>query len=106
MMLNTYLSNKMLDITKDIDSLTNFKRNTTQYLQQIKESGNPLILTVNGKAEVVVQDAESYQKLLELVDRIQAIEGIQAGLNSVQEGRTFPAKQALTKLKQKHGISN
>ncbi|WP_192901224.1 MULTISPECIES: type II toxin-antitoxin system Phd/YefM family antitoxin [Okeania] len=69
----------MLDITKDIDSLTNFKRNTTQYLQRIKESGNPLILTVNGKAEVVVQDAESYQKLLELVDRIQAIEGIQAG---------------------------
>ncbi len=78
-MLNNYLSNKMLDITKDIDSLTNFKRNTTQYLQRIKESGNPLILTVNGKAEVVVQDAESYQKLLELVDRIQAIEGIQAG---------------------------
>ncbi|WP_293154958.1 type II toxin-antitoxin system prevent-host-death family antitoxin [Okeania sp. SIO2C9] len=49
----------MLDRTKDIDSLTNFKRNTTQYLQRIKESGNPLILTVNGKAEVVVQDAES-----------------------------------------------
>ncbi|WP_287326574.1 hypothetical protein [Okeania sp. SIO1F9] len=48
-------------------------------MQRIKESGNPLILTVNGKAEVVVQDAESYQKLLELVDRIQAIEGIQAG---------------------------
>ncbi|NES67765.1 MAG: type II toxin-antitoxin system Phd/YefM family antitoxin [Okeania sp. SIO2D1] len=96
----------MLEITKDINSLTNFKRNTTQYLQRIKESGNPLILTVNGKAEVVVQDAESYQKLLELVDRIQAIEGIQAGLNSVQEGRTFPAKQTLTKLKQKHGISN
>ncbi|MGK7898130.1 MAG: type II toxin-antitoxin system Phd/YefM family antitoxin, partial [Xenococcus sp. (in: cyanobacteria)] len=62
----------MLDITKDIDSLTNFKRNTSQYLQRIKESGNPLILTVNGKAEVVVQDAESYQKLLELVDHIQA----------------------------------
>ncbi|MEM1172200.1 MAG: type II toxin-antitoxin system Phd/YefM family antitoxin [Cyanobacteria bacterium P01_H01_bin.35] len=96
----------MLDITKDIDSLTNFKRNTSEYLQRIKESGNPLVLTVNGKAEVVVQDAESYQKLLELVDRIQAIEGIQAGLNSVQEGRTFRAKEALTKLKQKHGISS
>jgi len=96
----------MLDITKDIDSLTNFKRNTAAYLEQIKESGHPLVLTVNGKAEVVVQDADSYQKLLELVDRIQAIEGIQAGLNSVREGRTFPAKEALTKLKEKHGISS
>ncbi|NEQ38115.1 MAG: type II toxin-antitoxin system Phd/YefM family antitoxin [Okeania sp. SIO3I5] len=96
----------MLDITKDIDSLTNFKRNTAAYLERIKESGHPLVLTVNGKAEVVVQDAESYQKLLELVDRIQAIEGIQAGLKSVREGRTFPAKEALTKLKQKHEISS
>jgi prevent-host-death family protein len=96
----------MLDITKDIDSLTNFKRNTAEYLERIKESGHPLILTVNGNAEVVVQDADSYQKLLELVDRLQAIEGIQAGLNSVREGRTFPAKQALTEIKQKHGISS
>lgn len=96
----------MPEIIKDVDSLTNFKDNTDRYLQQIKESGHPLLLTVNGKAEVVVQDAESYQKLLELVDRIEAIEGIQAGLNSVREGRTFPAKQALTKLKQKYGISS
>ena len=48
----------MLDITKDIESLTNFKRNTREYLERIKESGHPLVLTVNGKAEVVVQDAE------------------------------------------------
>ena len=33
-------------------------------------------------------------------------EGIQAGLNLVQKGRTFPGKEALTKLKQKHGISS
>lgn len=96
----------MLDLAKDIESLTNFKRNTASYLERIKESGRPLVLTVNGKAEVVVQDAESYQKILELVDRIEAIEGIKAGLNSVREGRTFPAKQALTELKQKHGISS
>ena len=48
----------MLDITKGIESLTNFKRNTREYLERIKESGHPLVLTVNGKAEVVVQDAE------------------------------------------------
>ena len=46
----------MLDITKDIESLTNFKGNTREYLERIKESGHPLVLTVNGKAEVVVQD--------------------------------------------------
>jgi len=94
----------MIDITKDIDSLTDFQRNTAPYLQQIKETGSTLVLTVNGKAEFVVQDANSYQKLLDLVERIQAIEGIQAGLDSVRQGRTQPARQALAKLQEKYGL--
>lgn len=76
--------NKMLYLAKDVESLTNFKRNIASYLERIKESRRPLVLTVDGKAEVVVQDAESYQKLLELVDRLYAVEGIQASLNSVR----------------------
>ena len=74
----------MLYLAKDVESLTNFKRNIASYLERIKESRRPLVLTVDGKAEVVVQDAESYQKLLELVDRLYAVEGIQASLNSVR----------------------
>jgi len=42
----------------------------------LKKTGQPVVLTVNGKAEIVVQDAESYQKLLEAKDRMEAIEGI------------------------------
>ena len=56
----------MLDIIRDIDSLSNFKRNTSKFVKQMRKSGTPVILTVNGKAKVVVQDAESYQSLLEL----------------------------------------
>jgi prevent-host-death family protein len=59
----------MVDISRDIDSLSNFKRNTPEYLKQMKETGRPIVLTVNGRAEMVVQDAGSYQRLLDLVDR-------------------------------------
>ena len=48
----------MLDIANDIRSLSDFKRNTLELLSRLKETGNPLVLTINGKAEVVVQDAE------------------------------------------------
>jgi prevent-host-death family protein len=51
----------MFDITKDIQSLTNFRRNSGEFLKQLKKSKRPLVLTVNGKAEAVVQDAEAYQ---------------------------------------------
>ena len=51
----------MLNLTQDIHPLTDFKRNTTDFMSKMKESRRPLVLTVNGKAELVVQDAESYQ---------------------------------------------
>ena len=61
---------------KDIESLTTFKRNTTEYVKKIKKSGNPLVLTVNGRAEIIVRDAESYQRILDLLDRAETIEAV------------------------------
>ena len=89
---------------EDIHSLTDFQRNTKEHIQRLKETGRPEVLTVNGKAEVVVQDASSYQKLLELVDRLQAIEGIQKGLESMQRGEGQPAQDVFTRLRKKHNI--
>ena len=61
----------MLDLTKDIRSLTEFKRNTTELVDNLKRTKHPLVLTVNGKAELVVQDAQSYQELLEAAESTQ-----------------------------------
>ena len=58
----------MLDLNSDINSLSNFKRNTPEFLRQLKETGHPVVLTINGKAELVVQDAASYQKLIEIAE--------------------------------------
>jgi len=35
----------MIDLTEGIDSLTNFKRNTLAFLDRLRESGQPLVLT-------------------------------------------------------------
>lgn len=91
----------MLDISEDIRSLTDFKRNTSEFVEQLKETGRPVVLTVNGKAELVVQDAESYQKLLEALDRTEAIEGIRRGIESMERGEGTPAKEALERIRKK-----
>ena len=49
----------------DIHSLTDFQRNARKFLTRLQKSGKPMILTVNGKAAVVMQDAESYQAMLD-----------------------------------------
>lgn len=53
----------MVDV-KDIQSLTEFQRHTRRTIARLKKTGRPAVLTVNGQAEVVVQDAASYQRLV------------------------------------------
>ncbi|MCA9062658.1 MAG: type II toxin-antitoxin system Phd/YefM family antitoxin [Planctomycetaceae bacterium] len=97
----------MLNLENGIDSLTNFKRQTAEYLRQLHESGSPMVLTVNGKAEVVVQDAAAYQRLVELAaraDRDEAVAAIREGLADADAGRVKPARKALKALAKKYGI--
>lgn len=61
----------MINLSEDIQSLSSFKRNTNEMIQQMKTKGNPLVLTVNGKAEIVVQDAAAYQKLLDKIEQLE-----------------------------------
>jgi prevent-host-death family protein len=86
---------------KDIESLTAFKRNTNEYVKKIKKSGNPLVLTVNGKAEIIVQDAESYQQMLEMLDRAESIEAVREGLESVRQGKTMSLNQFDKEMRKK-----
>ncbi len=78
-----------MDLVRDIHPLTEFKRNTTEFLTQLKETGQPVVLTINGKAEIVVQDAKSYQRLLDLAERLETIQAVKEGLASMgrDEGR-------------------
>jgi prevent-host-death family protein len=95
----------MLDIGKDIRSMSDFKRNTSEFLEQISGSGHPLVLTINGKAKVVVQDAASYQKLLDRVDKLEALDGIKRGLADVEAGRVTPLRQFEKEFRKKRGLA-
>ena len=95
----------MLDITKDIQSLTTFRRRSSDFLKQIKKSKRPVVLTVNGKAAAVVQDAEAYQRLLDVAARADAAEGIRQGVEDARKGRIRPAKQFFEEFEATHGLS-
>ncbi len=74
----------MLDIDRDIHSLSNFKRNTSEFLRQLKETGHPVVLTINGKAELVVQDSASYQRLLERAEQAERMDALRIGSRHVR----------------------
>jgi prevent-host-death family protein len=94
----------MLDITHDIQSLTTFRRRSGDFIKQLKKTKRPVVLTVKGKAAAVVQDAEAYQRLLDVAARADAVEGIRQGLEDVKKGKTRPAKQFFAEFEAAHGI--
>ena len=96
----------MLDITKDIQSLTTFRRRSGDFMKQLKKSKRPVVLTVKGKAAAIVQDAEAYQRLLDIAARADSEEGIRQGLDDVAHGRTRPVKEVFDDIRRKHGISH
>lgn len=89
----------MLDINRDIHSLSSFKRNTPEFLRQLKETGDPVVLTINGKAELVVQDAASYQKLRELADRAEESEITRRSVEEMKAGLGRPAEEMLAEMR-------
>jgi len=84
------------------DSLNRFKRKTAEYVEQLKATGDPLVLTVDGKAELVVQDVGAYRKMQELLDRAEAVEGIRRGLESMERGEGRPAAQVFEGIRRRH----
>ena len=83
----------MLDFNSDINSLSNFKRNTPEFLRQLKETGHPVVLTINGKAELVVQDTASYQKLIELAERAERMDALKASIDDMKAGQGHPRRR-------------
>ena len=57
---------------ENIHPLTDFKRNVKQFIEQIKATKSPLVLTVNGKAEIVIQDASSFQEMIQRLESSEA----------------------------------
>ncbi len=89
----------------NIYSLSEFQRNTRDHITKLKQTGSPAVLTVNGQAEVVVQSAEAYQKLLADQEILESIRSVSRGLEQAKRKEGSPMKEFLEALASEHGIS-
>lgn len=94
----------MFDLTR-IHSLSDFQRNAKAHIQRLKESGQPEVLTVNGQAELVIQDAASYQCLMQAADEARFLQALRASLAEAQRGEGRPLRDVLAELADGAGIA-
>ena len=93
----------MIDL-REVRSVTEFQRNIKEYVGRLKEQKTPLVLTINGRAEIVVQDAESYQVLLDRLERAETLAAIRRGVEQMGGGEGIPLDEAEKRLRSKHGF--
>lgn len=94
----------MISLT-DIRSLSDFQRNTREHIRRLKETGRPEVLTVNGQAEVVVQSAEGYQKLIEAADLADSVRVLRERLAAADRGEPgVPAGEVLRDIRARLGL--
>ena len=88
----------MINLSQDIQPLSTFKRNTNELIAQMRNTGHPIVLTINGKAELVVQDAASHQKLLNTIEELETMIGTKKGLEDLVQGYTRPLNQFVEEI--------
>lgn len=59
---------------------------------------------MNGRAEVVVQDAESYQNMLDILERVKDIDAIREGLSDIELGNTLSLDAFDKEMKRRHPV--
>ena len=92
----------MGDITKDIQSLTAFRHRSGDFMKQLKKSKRPVVLTVKGKAAAIVQDAEAYQRLLDIAACADAKEAIRQGLEDARKRRLQSPREFFEAFEAEH----
>ena len=85
-----------LSLTEDVKTVSEVKQNLRAVLGQIRDTGRPVVVTVNGKPDAVLIDVETYERKLKVLNLV----GLLAeGEQDVQQGRTRPASAFLKELR-------
>lgn len=88
-----------IQLDQDIRSLSDFRANAASYIERVKSSRRPLILTQHGKSSAVLIDVEDYQKLL---DKIQLLEELSTARKELDNGEGISHEEFFNELRAKY----
>jgi prevent-host-death family protein len=87
-----------MKLHNQVKPLSHFKANAPKILQDLAETGNPMVITVNGEAVAILQDVRSYQETQETMALLRVLA---MGEKEVREGKFSPAREAMTRVRAK-----
>lgn len=78
-----------------VKPISYLKSHAAEIVRDITESGEPMLITQNGEAKVVVQDAQSYEDLQQTVALLKILA---MGQKDIEAGHYTPADDVFAEL--------
>lgn len=85
----------------DICSMSEFVRNARTHAERLRATRRPEVLTLNGAAELVVQNADAYQEMLDRMDELETLAALNEAAAEIDRGEGSPAVEAMARLREK-----
>lgn len=79
--------------------MRNFVRNASRHADRLRETRRPEVLTLNGSAELVVQNAQAYQALLDRLEEMETLVALSEAAAEVARGEGAPAAEVVARLR-------
>ncbi|MCP5046390.1 MAG: type II toxin-antitoxin system Phd/YefM family antitoxin [bacterium] len=90
-----------MNLKEVIRPITYLKTNAADVLATVTETRSPVIITHNGEAKMVVQDAESYSNMMESLNMLKLVA---MGEKQIEDGETRSADEVFKSIEKKLGI--
>jgi len=84
-----------------IKPISYLKANAAGIVRQLAEQREPLVITQNGEAKLVIQNVASYEETQETMALLKILA---LGNRQIEEGRVVPVVDAIKRLREKQPV--
>ena len=89
-----------IKFSEDVRPLSEFRAKMATMLDQVRETGRPLVLTERGRSAAVVVGVEAYEALL---DELELLRDVRKGEKQIDAGKGISQGKAKAALKKRLG---
>jgi prevent-host-death family protein len=87
-----------MKLSRQIKPISYLKAHTAEIVRKLNEHREPLVITQNGEAKVVIQDIESYEQTQETMALLKILA---LGTRQIGEGKVQPAEDVIKRLRER-----
>ncbi len=87
-----------MKLSSQIKPISYLKAHAAEIIRTLGDQREPLVITQNGEAKVVIQDIESYEQTQETMALLKILA---LGMHQIEEGRVLPADDVIERLRER-----